>query len=86
MTLPERQRLKPAAAASILARSRAACERKPAQERSSPNWLRRAPFTDSKLETQMGDIVVYVPEGLGVNVRAAVEAARGYGIAASLAN
>ncbi|HEX4604162.1 MAG TPA: hypothetical protein VH724_09230 [Candidatus Angelobacter sp.] len=39
-----------------------------------------APFTDSKLETQMGDIVVYVPEGLGVNVRAAVEAARSYGI------
>jgi DUF4097 and DUF4098 domain-containing protein YvlB len=38
------------------------------------------PFTDSKLETQMGDIVVYVPEGLGVNVRAAVEAARSYGI------
>jgi DUF4097 and DUF4098 domain-containing protein YvlB len=39
-----------------------------------------APFTDSKLETQLGDIVVYVPEGLGVNVRAAVEAARSYGI------
>jgi DUF4097 and DUF4098 domain-containing protein YvlB len=38
------------------------------------------PFTDSKLETKMGDIVVYVPEGLGVNVRAAVEAARSYGI------
>ncbi len=38
------------------------------------------PFTDSKLETHMGDIVVYVPEGLGVNVRAAVEAARSYGI------
>jgi DUF4097 and DUF4098 domain-containing protein YvlB len=40
----------------------------------------RAPFTDSKLETQIGDIVVYVPEGLGVNVRAAVESARTYGI------
>jgi hypothetical protein len=38
------------------------------------------PFTDSKLETQMGDIVVYVPEGLGMNVRAAVEAARSWGI------
>lgn len=38
------------------------------------------PFTDSKLETSMGDIIVYVPEGLGVNVRAAVEAARSYGI------
>ncbi len=39
-----------------------------------------APFTDSKLDTQMGDIVVYVPEGLGMNVHAAVEAARSYGI------
>jgi hypothetical protein len=39
-----------------------------------------APFTDSKLETQVGDIVVYVPEGLGVNIRAAVEVSRGYGI------
>jgi DUF4097 and DUF4098 domain-containing protein YvlB len=39
-----------------------------------------ATFTDSKLETQNGDIVVYVPEGLGVNVRAAVESARSYGI------
>jgi len=39
------------------------------------------PFTDSKLETQMGDIVVFVPEGLGVNVRAAVGSRRGsYGI------
>jgi len=37
-------------------------------------------FTDSRLETSVGDIVVYVPEGLGVNVRAAVEVARGYGI------
>jgi DUF4097 and DUF4098 domain-containing protein YvlB len=37
-------------------------------------------FTDSKLETQMGDIIVFVPEGLGVNVRAAVESARSYGI------
>ena len=37
-------------------------------------------FTDSKLETQVGDIVVYVPEGLGVNIHAAVEVARSYGI------
>jgi DUF4097 and DUF4098 domain-containing protein YvlB len=37
-------------------------------------------FTDSRLETSVGDIVVYVPEGLGMNVRAAVEVARGYGI------
>ncbi|HEU4414127.1 MAG TPA: hypothetical protein VFT65_05040 [Candidatus Angelobacter sp.] len=39
-----------------------------------------APFTDSKLETQVGDIVVFVPDGLGLNIRAAVEVARGYGI------
>ena len=37
-------------------------------------------FTDSKLETQMGDIIVFVPEKLGVNVRATVESARSYGI------
>ncbi|HZD95535.1 MAG TPA: hypothetical protein VE133_14830 [Candidatus Sulfotelmatobacter sp.] len=37
-------------------------------------------FTDSRLETSLGDIIVYVPEGMGMNVRAAVEAARGYGI------
>ncbi|HZU30985.1 MAG TPA: hypothetical protein VFB79_07720 [Candidatus Angelobacter sp.] len=39
-----------------------------------------AAFTDSRLETGVGDIVVYVPENLGVNVRAAVEVARSYGI------
>lgn len=38
------------------------------------------PFTDSRLETQVGDIVVYVPDGLGLNIRAAVEVSRGYGI------
>jgi hypothetical protein len=37
-------------------------------------------FTDSRLETSVGDIVVYVPDGLGVTVRAAVEVARGEGI------
>ncbi len=37
-------------------------------------------FTDSRLETSEGDIVVYVPEGMGMNVRAAVEVSRGYGI------
>ena len=37
-------------------------------------------FTDSRLETSVGDIVVYVPEGLGVTVRAAVEVPRGEGI------
>jgi DUF4097 and DUF4098 domain-containing protein YvlB len=39
-----------------------------------------AAFTASRLETSMGDITVYVPDGLGVTVRAAVEVARGYGI------
>jgi hypothetical protein len=37
-------------------------------------------FTDSRLETTVGDITVYVPEGLGVTVRANVDAARGAGI------
>lgn len=37
-------------------------------------------FSDSRLETAVGDIVVYVPEGLGVTVRAAVEVPRGEGI------
>ncbi len=37
-------------------------------------------FTDSRLETSVGDITVFVPEGMGINVRAAVEVARGYGI------
>jgi DUF4097 and DUF4098 domain-containing protein YvlB len=37
-------------------------------------------FTDSRLETSVGDIVVYVPDGLGVTVRAAVEVVRGEGI------
>lgn len=37
-------------------------------------------FTDSRLETSVGDIIVYVPDGLGVTVKAAVEVARGQGI------
>jgi hypothetical protein len=37
-------------------------------------------FTDSRLETSVGDIVVYIPDGLGITIRAAVEAARGQGI------
>jgi DUF4097 and DUF4098 domain-containing protein YvlB len=37
-------------------------------------------FTDSRIETSVGDITVIVPEGMGINVRAAVEVARGYGI------
>lgn len=37
-------------------------------------------FTDSRLETTVGDITVYVPDGLGVTVRANVDVARGVGI------
>lgn len=37
-------------------------------------------FTDSRLETTVGDITVYVPDGLGVTVRANIDAARGAGI------
>ena len=42
--------------------------------------LVRGKLTDSRLETAVGDIIVYVPEGLGVTIRAAVEVARGEGI------
>ncbi|HEY6308005.1 MAG TPA: hypothetical protein VI488_16260 [Candidatus Angelobacter sp.] len=38
------------------------------------------PFTASRLETSVGDIIVYVPEGLGVTVRADVDVVRGEGI------
>ena len=37
-------------------------------------------FTDSRLETTVGDITVYVPDGLGVTVRANVDVVHGYGI------
>jgi hypothetical protein len=37
-------------------------------------------FTDSRLETSVGDITVYVPGDLAVTIRANVEAARGQGI------
>lgn len=37
-------------------------------------------FTDSRLETSAGDIVVYIPDDLKVTIRAAVEVARGSGI------
>lgn len=37
-------------------------------------------FIDSRLETSAGDIVVYIPDDLGVTIRATVEAARGAGI------
>ena len=37
-------------------------------------------FSESRLQTDVGDIVIYIPDGLGVNIRAAVEVARGRGI------
>jgi hypothetical protein len=37
-------------------------------------------FSDSRLETSVGDIIVYVPDDLRVTIRAAVEVARGDGI------
>jgi len=37
-------------------------------------------FTDSRLETAAGDIVVYIPADLKVTIRAAVEISRGSGI------
>jgi hypothetical protein len=37
-------------------------------------------FSDSRLETSVGSIIVYVPDDLGVTIRAAVEVARGDGI------
>lgn len=37
-------------------------------------------FTDSRLETSAGDIIVYIPENLGVIIRADVEIANGRGI------
>ena len=36
----------------------------------------RGSFTDSRLETSAGDIVVYIPDDLGLNIRAAAEMAR----------
>jgi len=37
-------------------------------------------LTDSRLETSDGDIILYVPDGLGVSIRATVDTARGDGI------
>src|SRR5262249_27408850 len=37
-------------------------------------------FTESRLETSVGDIVGLVPDGLGVTIRASIDAARGDGI------
>lgn len=40
----------------------------------------RGSFTESRLETAAGDIVVYIPDDLGITIRAAVELANGEGI------
>jgi len=41
---------------------------------------RRGAFTASRLETTAGDIIVYIPDDLGVTIQAAVEMAHGLGI------
>jgi hypothetical protein len=41
---------------------------------------KRGDFTDSKLVTNVGDIIVYLPSDLGVTVRATVEMANGHRI------
>lgn len=55
-----------------------------AETGSGPIYATLAPgvkgFTDSRLETTVGDIIVYVPDGLGVTIRAAVDTVRGQGI------
>jgi hypothetical protein len=43
-------------------------------------------FTDSRLETSVGDIVIFIPDGLGVTIRAAIDAARGSGITSDFLN
>jgi len=43
-------------------------------------------FTDSRLETSAGDIIVYIPDDLGVTIRASVEVARGDGIRSDFPN
>ena len=40
----------------------------------------RGNFTDSRIETAAGNIIVYVPDDLGININAAVEVASGVGI------
>jgi DUF4097 and DUF4098 domain-containing protein YvlB len=40
----------------------------------------RGAFTASRLETSAGDIIVYIPDDLGVTIQAAVEMAHGAGI------
>ncbi|HKF21076.1 MAG TPA: hypothetical protein VKE93_05875 [Candidatus Angelobacter sp.] len=43
-------------------------------------------FTASRLETSVGDIIVFVPDGLGVTIRATVDVARGKGIETDFGN
>lgn len=45
-----------------------------------------ATFTDSKLETSAGNIIVYIPDNLGVTIRAAVEVASGAGISSDFSS
>jgi len=40
----------------------------------------RGKFTESRLETAAGDIIVYIPDDLGITIRAAVDVANGKGI------
>jgi len=37
-------------------------------------------FRDSRLETSVGDITIYIPDGLGLNIRANVDVSQGVGI------
>jgi DUF4097 and DUF4098 domain-containing protein YvlB len=45
---------------------------------------RRGAFTASRLETSAGNIIVYIPDDLGVTIRAAVEMANGLGISSDI--
>ena len=44
----------------------------------------RNSFTNSRLETSVGDIIVYVPDDLGVTIHATVEIAQGRGITSDI--
>jgi hypothetical protein len=44
----------------------------------------RGAFTASRLETLAGDIIVYIPDDLGVTIQAAVEIANGQGISSNV--
>ena len=45
-----------------------------------------AAFTESRLETSAGDIIVYIPDDLAVTIKAAVEIANGAGIRSDFSN